>query len=118
MNNLYIVFQDRAAGQMWTERVDTDTDWNYQEVGGCHANNVFESNSLEECEKYIESEIKASTQYAVFQKRDMNGYPYYFYEEIDCTSGTYQEIGGSYSSHICNFDKEDEAKEYIKKFKK
>lgn len=112
---LYIVFVNNAAGSMWIEEVDMDTDWTYQQVGGSHANDVFESRNLEECEKYIKSEVEATTRFAVFQGKDENGNPYYFYEKIDCTSGTYQEVGGDYSNFITDFIEEEDAKNYCRK---
>lgn len=113
MSKLYIVFQDNGAGQMWTNEVDTDTSWTYQELGGCHANNVFESHSKEECDKYIDKEIEASTKFVIFKTRDMNGEECYFWSEMNCCTGTFEEVGGSYSNPIDEFKTEEEARNYI-----
>jgi len=113
MSKLYIVFEDNGAGKMWIDEVDTDTNWSYQEVGGHHANNVFESTSREECESYVKLEIKDSTKFVIFKTRDINGEECYFWSEMNCCSGTYQEIGGSYSDFITEFKTEEEAKKYV-----
>ena len=115
---LYIVFENAGAGCMWIEEVLKNSDWTYQQLGGSHANNISESTSKEECEKYIEEAIKLSTKYAVFQTRDMNGEECYFWSEMNCCSGTYHEVGGSYSTHILDFEKEEDARNYIESMHK
>lgn len=116
MSKLYIVFENAAAGAVWIEEVEEDSNWTYQQLGGCHANDVFESNYKEDCEKYINQAIEASTRFVVFTKKDSNGKDCYWYEKVNCCSGTYEEIGGKHSNWIKEVDTEDDAKEYLEKY--
>jgi len=68
-DKLYIVFSNGPENKMWYNEVDTDSNWTYQEVGGCHATDVFESYNEQEAIDYIEEQEKASIEYAVFRKK-------------------------------------------------
>ena len=109
---LFIVFSNRAAGQMWISSVDYDTDWSYQEVGGVHSSNEFESFDIKECEDYIEECIKNSKEYLVLWDRY---YDEVWIEEWDCCSGTYQELENNVGGSIQRiFTKREDAEKYIK----
>ena len=47
MEKLYVLFQDTVGGRLFIEETEDD-DFTYQELGGCHANNIFESENEEE----------------------------------------------------------------------
>ena len=110
---LYIVFQNVGAGRMWIEEVKEDSNWTYQQLGGNHASNVFESYSKEECENYIAEEIKTSTKFVVFSGRNSDGENCYWIEKMDCCSGTYQEVGGSHSNWLKEYETEEEAQKHL-----
>ena len=109
---LFIVFSNRAAGQMWISSVDYDTDWSYQEVGGVHSSNEFESFDIKECKNYIEECIKNSKEDLVLWDRY---YDEVWIEEWDCCSGTYQELENNVGGSIQRiFTKREDAEKYIK----
>lgn len=111
MSKLYIVFDNNASGSMWIESVEEYTDWTYQQLGGSHATNIFESESREECEKYIDECIAESGRYEIFYTND-----YYYYHYIDCTTGTYQDNGLDWSDMVAETKTEEEAQEYCNKY--
>ena len=84
---LYIVFSNRAAGEMWIAAVDCDSDWTYAKVGGCYSTNEFESFRIEECENYIEECRRDSKEYIVLWDENDDSM---WIEEWDCCSGTHQ----------------------------
>ena len=42
MEKLYVLFQDTVGGELFIRETEDD-DFTYQELGGCYANNIFES---------------------------------------------------------------------------
>ena len=111
---LYIVFYDNRAGKMFIREVKEDSDWSYQSLGGSFANNVFESYSKEECEKYIEEAEENSKTYKVFWDKIND---YCWVEEFDCNSGTEQERmyecdNPNNMSVVKEFNTIEEAEEY------
>ena len=42
MKKLYVLFQNVSAGELFIRETDDD-DFSYQELGGAHATNIFES---------------------------------------------------------------------------
>ena len=39
MKKLYVLFQDTVGGRLFIEETEDDN-FTYQELGGCHANNI------------------------------------------------------------------------------
>ena len=53
MEKLYVLFQDTVGGRLFIEETEDD-DCTYQELGGCNANNIFESEDENEVlRKYL-----------------------------------------------------------------
>ena len=64
MKRLYVLFQDLAGGELFIRETDDD-DFTYQELGGSHATNIFESYDEEEVEKKYNEIIESETIYVV-----------------------------------------------------
>ena len=64
MKKLYVLFQDLAGGRLFIEETDDD-DFTYQDLGGSHATNIFESYDEEEVEKKYNEIIESETIYVV-----------------------------------------------------
>jgi hypothetical protein len=111
---LYILFENRAAGETFIREVEENSNWTYQELGGAHATNIFESNSLEEVKSYLRELKEATTQYYVFWD---NQYDEYYIRTISCNSGSIQDNKPTHNSKVLRvFDTYEEAEAYIEKF--
>ena len=64
MEKLYVLFQDTVGGRLFIEETEDD-DFTYQELGGCHANNIFESENEEEVLRKYNEIIESETIYVV-----------------------------------------------------
>ena len=64
MKKLYVLFQDLAGGRLFIEETNDD-DFTYQDLGGSHATNIFESYDEEEVEKKYNEIIESETIYVV-----------------------------------------------------
>ena len=64
MKRLYVLFQDLAGGELFIRETDDDN-FTYQELGGSHATNIFESYDEEEVEKKYNEIIESETMYVV-----------------------------------------------------
>ena len=64
MKRLYVLFQDLAGGELFIRETE-DNDFTYQELGGSHATNIFESYDEEEVEKKYNEIIESETIYIV-----------------------------------------------------
>ena len=64
MKKLYILFQNVPAGELFITDTEED-DFSYQELGGCHASNIFESYDEEEVIRKYKEIIETETIYVV-----------------------------------------------------
>ena len=64
MKKLYVLFQDTVGGRLFIEETEDD-DFTYQELGGCYANNIFESEDENEVLRKYEEIIESETMYIV-----------------------------------------------------
>ena len=64
MEKLYVLFQDTVGGRLFIEETEDD-DFTYQELGGCHANNIFESEDENEVLRKYNEIIESETIYVV-----------------------------------------------------
>ena len=64
MKKLYVLFQNITEGRLFIEETEDD-DFTYQELGGSHATNIFESYDEEEVEKKYNEIIESETIYVV-----------------------------------------------------
>ena len=64
MKKIYVLFQDLASGELFIRETEDD-DFTYQELGGCHANNIFESENEEEVLRKYNEIIESETIYVV-----------------------------------------------------
>ena len=64
MEKLYVLFQDTVGGRLFIEKTEDD-DFTYQELGGCHANNIFESEDENEVLRKYDEIIESETKYVV-----------------------------------------------------
>ena len=64
MEKLYVLFQDTVGGRLFIEETEDD-DFTYQELGGCHANNIFESEDENEVLRKYDEIIESETIYVV-----------------------------------------------------
>ena len=71
MKKLYVLFQDLAGGELFIRETDDD-DFTYQELGGSHATNIFESYDEEEVEKKYDEIIELETIYVVVRGVETN----------------------------------------------
>ena len=71
MKKLYVLFQDLAGGELFIRETDDD-DFTYQELGGLHATNIFESYDEEEVEKKYDEIIESETIYVVVRGCETN----------------------------------------------
>ena len=71
MKKLYVLFQDLAAGELFIRETDDDN-FTYQELGGSHATNIFESYDEEEVEKKYNEIIESETIYVVARGCETN----------------------------------------------
>ena len=117
MKKLYVLFQDLASGELFIRETEDD-DFTYQELGGCHANNIFESENEEEVLRKYNEIIESETIYVVARGCETN--------RIDIITlrpdeGTIQEALLDLSSYymenfkeicICNSEKKIRKKGY------
>ena len=118
MKKLYVLFQDLAGGELFIRETDDD-DFTYQELGGLHATNIFESYDEEEVEKKYDEIIESETIYVVVRGCETN--------RVDIITlrpdeGTIQELLLDLSSYymeqfkevcVCNTKEELRKKGYI-----
>ena len=71
MKRLYVLFQDLAGGELFIRETE-DNDFTYQELGGSHATNIFESYDEEEVEKKYNEIIESETIYVVAKGCETN----------------------------------------------
>ena len=71
MKKLYVLFQDLAGGELFIRETD-DNDFTYQELGGSHAINIFESYDEEEVEKKYDEIIESERIYVVVRGCETN----------------------------------------------
>ena len=71
MKKLYVLFQDTVEGRLFIEETEDD-DFTYQELGGCHANNIFESENEEEVLRKYNEIIESETIYVVARGCETN----------------------------------------------
>lgn len=71
MKKLYVLFQDVAAGKLFIRETEDD-DFTYQELGGCHATNIFESEDEDEIMKKYDEIIESETIYIVARGTESN----------------------------------------------
>ena len=71
MKKLYVLFQDLAGGELFIRETDDDN-FTYQELGGSHATNIFESYDEEEVEKKYNEIIESETIYVVVRGCETN----------------------------------------------
>ena len=64
MKKLYVLFQNITEGRLFIEETEDD-DFTYQELGGCHANNIFESEDENEVLRKYNEIIESETMYVV-----------------------------------------------------
>ena len=64
MKNTYVLFQDTVGGRLFIEETEDD-DFTYQELGGCYANNIFESEDENEVLRKYDEIIESETKYVV-----------------------------------------------------
>ena len=64
MEKLYVLFQDTVGGRLFIEETEDD-DFTYQELGGCHAVNIFESEDEDKVMKKYDKIIESETMYLV-----------------------------------------------------
>ena len=64
IKKLYVLFQNITEGRLFIEETEDD-DFTYQELGGSHATNIFESYDEEEVEKKYNEIIESETIYVV-----------------------------------------------------
>ena len=111
MKKLYVLFQNITEGRLFIEETEDD-DFTYQELGGSHATNIFESYDEEEVEKKYNEIIESETIYVVARGCETN--------RIDIITlrpdeGTIQEALSDLSSYymeqfkeVCICNSEDE----------
>ena len=118
MKRLYVLFQDLAGGELFIRETE-DNDFTYQELGGSHATNIFESYDEDEVEKKYNEIIESETIYIVVRGCES--------DRIDIITlrpdeGTIQEALSDISSYymeqfkevcICNSEEELRKKGYI-----
>ena len=71
MEKLYVLFQDTVGGRLFIEETEDD-DFTYQELGGCYANNIFESEDENEVLRKYDEIIKSETIYVVARGCETN----------------------------------------------
>ena len=71
MKRLYVLFQDLAGGELFIRETE-DNDFTYQELGGLHATNIFESYDEEEVEEKYNEIIESETIYVVVRGCETN----------------------------------------------
>ena len=64
MEKIYVLFQDTVGGRLFIEETEDD-DFTYQELGGYHANNIFESEDENEVLRKYDEIIESETMYVV-----------------------------------------------------
>ena len=71
MKKLYVLFQDITGGRLFIEETEDD-DFTYQELGGCNANNIFESEDENEVLRKYDEIIESETMYIVARGCETN----------------------------------------------
>ena len=93
---LYVLFVNKAAGESFITSVDTTKEWSYQEIGKTHFDNIFESYSREEVEKYLEEYSSIKEYRVIIRKED----DYALVKSLDdCTSGSLQSLCINYDAY-------------------
>ena len=106
---LHILFLNNAAGESFIASVDYDSNWTYQDLGGAHFTNVFESFNYEEVESYLREMEKITTRYCVYYDNDD-----YYIRKLNCSNGNIQSNKPSYNADALKFfDTYKQAEEYI-----
>ena len=71
MKKIYVLFQDTVGGRLFIEETEDD-DFTYQELGGYHANNIFESEDENEVLRKYDEIIESETIYVVARGCETN----------------------------------------------
>ena len=71
MKKLYVLFQNITEGRLFIEETEDDN-FTYQELGGCHANNIFESEDENEVLRKYDEIIESETIYVVARGCETN----------------------------------------------
>ena len=71
MKKIYVLFQDIAGGRLFIEETEDD-DFTQQELGGCYANNIFESEDENEVLRKYDEIIESETIYVVARGCETN----------------------------------------------
>lgn len=121
MKKIYVLFQDIAGGRLFIEETEDD-DFTYQELGGCYANNIFESEDENEVLRKYDEIIKSETIYVVARGCETNRIEII---TLRPNEGTIQEALSDLSSYymenfkevcICNSKNELRKKGYRLKY--
>ena len=88
MKKLYILFQNKASGELFITDTEDD-DFTYQELGGCHANNIFESEDENEVLRKYEEIIETETIYVLARGIESNRIEVV---KLQPNEGTIQEV--------------------------
>ena len=111
MEKLYVLFQDISGGRLFIEETEDD-DFTYQELGGCHANNIFESEDENEVLRKYNEIIESETIYVVARGCETNRIEII---TLRPNEGTIQEALSDLSSYymeqfkeVCICNSEDE----------
>ena len=71
MKKIYVLFRDLASGELFIRETEDD-DFTYQELGGCYANNIFESEDENEVLRKYDEIIESETIYVVARGCETN----------------------------------------------
>ena len=111
MKKLYVLFQNITEGRLFIEETEDD-DFTYQELGGCHANNIFESEDENEVLRKYDEIIESETIYVVTRGCETNRIEII---TLRPNEGTIQEALSDISSYymeqfkeVCICNSEDE----------
>ena len=106
MKKIYVLFQDIAGGRLFIEETEDD-DFTYQELGGCYANNIFESEDENEVLRKYDEIIKSETIYVVArgcwqESQQSDGCSPAGHQRPACFARKVcQQVCGTYSTAVC-----------------
>ena len=111
MKKLYVLFQNITEGRLFIEETEDD-DFTQQELGGCYANNIFESEDENEVLRKYDEIIESETTYVVTRGCETNRIEII---TLRPNEGTIQEALSDISSYymeqfkeVCICNSEDE----------